>query len=100
MNTRNLLAHILRLPRNLIAGVITGYQRTLSPDHGPLRHLYTYGYCRHEPTCSVYGKKVILERGIIIGTPLFLKRLMSCHPWARVSEEKLLKLAQKTHGSH
>jgi uncharacterized protein len=95
MSTRNLPAHILRLPRNLIAGLITAYQRTLSPDHGPLRHLNPYGYCRHEPTCSEYGKKMILDRGVLIGIPLFLGRLLTCHPWAKVSDEKFRKMVER-----
>ena len=89
---RNLLEHILALPRNLIVIIITGYQRTLSPDHGPLKALYPYGYCRHSPTCSMYAKKVIGERGVIIGGLLSIKRLLTCYPWKKLSDEKIRDL--------
>jgi uncharacterized protein len=91
----NLLKHIWRLPRNAFVLLITIYQHTLSPDHGPLRHLYTYGYCRHEPTCSEYGKNTILKRGIVIGAALLIIRLLSCHPWKKPSEKKILKTIEK-----
>ena len=92
---RNLSEHIVRLPRNLIVILITAYQHTLSPDHGPLRHLYTYGYCRHHPTCSEYGKRMVSERGAIIGSWLLFKRLLTCHPWAKISDEKLMEMAKR-----
>jgi uncharacterized protein len=92
---RNLLHHILRLPRNLIVLAITGYQHTLSPDHGPLRHLNPYGYCRHSPTCSVYAKKVISERGVLIGVPMSVWRVLRCNPFAKASPERLWELLKK-----
>ncbi len=88
-------SHIARLPRNLIVGIITGYQHTLSPDHGPLKHLYPYGYCRHSPTCSVYAKRVITERGVVIGLPMSLWRILLCNPFAKPSKERLLEVAAK-----
>jgi putative membrane protein insertion efficiency factor len=78
--------------RKLIALLITGYQKTFSPDHGPLRHLYPNGYCRHSPTCSQYAQEVILERGVVIGGLLTLKRLLSCHPWKQLDEKKIKEL--------
>ena len=92
---RNLLQHISHIPRNCIAAAITLYQRTLSPDHGPLKSLYPYGYCRHEPTCSEYGKRIILERGVLIGTPLLCWRLIFCNPWAAISREKILAVTKR-----
>ena len=64
---RNIFEHIRLLPRKLIAWLIVGYQHTLSPDHGPLKALNPYGYCRHSPTCSEYAKKMIMERGVLVG---------------------------------
>jgi putative component of membrane protein insertase Oxa1/YidC/SpoIIIJ protein YidD len=55
---RNLLSNIWHAPRKMIALAITGYQYTLSPDHGPLKALNPYGYCRHEPTCSEYVRSM------------------------------------------
>lgn len=85
--------HELRLlPRKIASSAISVYQATLSPDHGPLRYVHPFGFCRHEPTCSEYGRRVILERGILLGTPLLLRRLLSCHPWKKTGEEKLRKI--------
>ena len=75
----------------MIAHVIAFYQATLSPDHGPLRHLWKFGYCRHEPTCSEYGKRAIAERGVIVGGFLTVKRLLSCHPWRKPASERIMR---------
>ena len=92
---RNAMDQFLGLPSRLLAACITLYQKTLSPDHGPLQHLFPYGYCRHEPTCSEYAKIQILKRGAIIGSFLGFKRVLSCNPWTKVSDEKWRKLAEK-----
>lgn len=88
---RNPLFSLWLLPRNTLVGAITLYQRTLSPDHGPLRHLWRYGYCRHEPTCSAFGKRVIAERGAVIGTVLTVGRLFTCHPWRKPSPARIMR---------
>lgn len=90
---RNLLRHILHLPRNCILGLLWTYRHTLSPDHGPLRVLWPYGYCRHHPTCSSYAMAAVREHGAVMGMLRTTKRLLSCHPWAPVSDEKLRALA-------
>jgi len=70
------------------------YQATLSPDHGPLKDLHPNGFCRHEPTCSEYGKYVIQDRGVIIGATMTAKRLLSCHPWKKVSYNKIQAISK------
>lgn len=92
---RNLLHHIVSIPSNLIVLAITGYQKTLSPDHGPLKHLSPHGYCRHSPTCSEYAKEVVKKRGAVIGGLLSLKRIISCNPFVKPSRERLLEVAAK-----
>jgi putative component of membrane protein insertase Oxa1/YidC/SpoIIIJ protein YidD len=84
------LSHI---PRSLAAGLVSLYQKTLSPDYGFPRVLFPHGFCPQHPTCSEYSKKMILERGMVIGGALAIKRVLSCHPWKKPSEEKLRKLA-------
>ncbi len=71
------------------------YQMTLSPDHGPLKGLHPYGYCRHEPTCSMYGIQMLDQRGLIIGSILLIRRVLSCHPWKKPSPEKMMGLLNK-----
>jgi len=93
---RNLARNIWHLPRKTISWIVTGYQHTLSPDHGPLKDLYSYGYCRHHPTCSEYCKKTVIQSGVMIGVPLTIWRVLRCNPW-RKPDEKVLKNAVKKH---
>lgn len=67
--------------RRLMMGLIRLYQRTLSFDHGPLRHLFPHGYCRFHPTCSEYGYQAYARYGILKGTVLTAKRVLKCHPF-------------------
>jgi len=89
------LRHVWLLPRHALILGIRLYQLTLSPDHGPLRHLWTYGYCRHSPTCSMYAIDVLRKRGAIVGSLLAAKRVLSCNPWAKPSDERLRELAAR-----
>jgi|GEM_PF-537011 len=89
---RRFLGVILLLffvPRRSLIALIMLYQATFSPDHGPLKSLFPYGYCRHSPTCSEYGVRVIGRWGTIIGGLLTIRRVLSCHPWAPVSDERM-----------
>jgi hypothetical protein len=92
---RNLISTLWLLPRKTIVAAITLYQHTLSPDHGPLKHLWRYGYCRHDPTCSEYGRQVILERGAIIGSLLAFKRILTCHPWRKPSPQRIMRASHE-----
>ncbi len=86
---------IWHLPRNLIVLAVRGYQATLSPDHGPLKQLHPYGYCRHSPTCSMYAINVLQRRGAVIGSLLAAKRVLSCNPWTKMDNEKILEVTKK-----
>ncbi len=37
--------------------------------------------CRYNPTCSQYAIEAITKHGILKGTYLGAKRILSCHPW-------------------
>ena len=52
--------------------LIRGYQLTLSPLFG--------GWCRFEPSCSVYASEAIRMHGALRGSWLAIKRLAKCHP--------------------
>ncbi len=75
----------MRVIRSLLAFLLIQairlYQATLSFDHGPLRHLFPYGYCRFHPSCSVYARTAIERFGPFSGSWLALKRVLRCHPW-------------------
>ena len=76
-------------------GMINVYQKTLSPDHGPLKSLHPHGFCRHHPTCSQYAKEQIAARGALMGSYFAIKRLLHCNPWTppdpRRVQEMLLR---------
>lgn len=84
-----ILFALINFPRRIFLGLIALYQSTLSPDHGPLRHLYPYGYCRHHPTCSEFGRQVITQHGVILGMPRLMRRVVSCHPWKKPDEQAI-----------
>jgi putative membrane protein insertion efficiency factor len=66
--------------KQLVVGLIAVYQRTLSPDHGPLRVLFPHGVCRFHPTCSEYTKQAVLRHGVRRGLVMGGKRVTSCRP--------------------
>jgi hypothetical protein len=83
------------IPRRLVTGLISLYQETLSPDHGPLRHIHPYGFCRHHPTCSEYSKQVIRDRGVFLGLILTASRVVSCNPWVDPHPQRLRDAMEK-----
>ena len=72
---------ITRLPRRLAVRLIKLYQRTLSFDHGSMKHVYPHGFCRFYPTCSQYGVEAIEKYGIIKGGLMTSWRILRCNPW-------------------
>lgn len=93
---RKASATVLALPATISIACIRLYQRTLSPDHGFVRHLYPYGFCRHELTCSEYAISVFRTRNFFVAAFLTVKRVASCNPWTKISDEKLKKAVMKT----
>jgi hypothetical protein len=57
----------------ILLAAIRGYQLFLSPIFG--------GWCRFEPSCSVYASEAIRMHGARRGAWLALKRLAKCHPF-------------------
>ncbi|MFZ2587012.1 MAG: membrane protein insertion efficiency factor YidD, partial [Alphaproteobacteria bacterium] len=56
--------------RRVVAGVIRGYQLTLSVVLGRR--------CRFEPTCSEYTRQAVLRFGVVRGVGLGMKRVGRC----------------------
>lgn len=77
------LKKIVSLPKEIMIGAINVYQKTLSPDHGPLKSRFPEGFCRYYPTCSEYGKQSIKKYGAISGGGRALWRIMRCNPWSK-----------------
>jgi putative membrane protein insertion efficiency factor len=53
--------------------LIEGYRLLLSPVMG--------GFCRYEPSCSVYGAEAVRRHGARRGAALALRRVLRCHPF-------------------
>jgi len=64
---------VVRLPSRLLAAVIRGYQRFLSPAIPPS--------CRFHPSCSQYALEAITRHGALKGSWLAARRLARCHPF-------------------
>ena len=60
-------------PRQILMGIIRGYQLLLSPWFG--------ARCRFYPSCSCYAHTAIERYGALHGTWLGLRRLLRCHPF-------------------
>lgn len=75
------LIFLWRIPRNFALASIRLYQKTLSPDHGPLRHHFPHGYCRFYPSCSEYGAQAIKKHGLLKGCVMAGWRILRCNPW-------------------
>ncbi|HEX8562842.1 MAG TPA: membrane protein insertion efficiency factor YidD [Flavobacterium sp.] len=39
--------------------------------------------CRFQPTCSAYFIDALKIHGLLFGTWLGVRRILSCHPWGR-----------------
>lgn len=81
--TLSSVKYLWYLPRNLVALVIRLYQKTLSPDHGWLKVLYPYGYCKFHPSCSQYAYESVMKKGAVWGSIKALWRILRCNPWSK-----------------
>ncbi len=64
---------LVRLPRDLLIGLVKAYRLLLSPWLG--------SSCRFEPTCSQYALTALQRHGALAGSTLTAGRLLRCHPW-------------------
>lgn len=74
---------ITSLPQQIALKLIRLYQATLSPDHGPNKKLFPYGYCPFTPSCSMYGYQAIEKYGFIKGTAKAIWRILRCNPFTK-----------------
>jgi uncharacterized protein len=61
------------VPRRLLATLIRGYQRFVSPALPPS--------CRFYPSCSQYALEAVTRHGALKGGWLATRRLARCHPF-------------------
>lgn len=62
-----------RIVARLLLLAVEAYRVALSPLLG--------GFCRYQPSCSVYAEEAIRRHGARVGGLLALKRLARCHPF-------------------
>ena len=62
-----------RIAARLLLLAVEGYRVALSPLLG--------GFCRYQPSCSVYAEEAIRRHGAREGGLLAVKRLARCHPF-------------------
>ena len=67
------MSRLADVPRRLLALLIRGYQRTLSP--------LLPQSCRFHPSCSQYALEAVGRHGALKGTWLAVRRLARCHPF-------------------
>jgi len=72
---------LVNYSRYLVVKILKIYQKTISFDHGFLKHKYSFGYCRFKPTCSEFAIKAIEKYGIIKGGGKAIWRVLRCNPW-------------------
>ncbi len=58
--------------RSLAIGIIRVYQRYISP--------LKQSSCRYFPSCSEYMIEAVEKKGVIVGVPRGLWRILRCHP--------------------
>jgi len=75
------MINLFNIPKEVLKSVIRVYQKTISPDHGPLKSLHPYGFCRFYPSCSQYSLEAIEKYGVIRGGAVSIWRIVRCNPW-------------------
>jgi putative membrane protein insertion efficiency factor len=53
--------------------LIDAYRLVLSPLLG--------GFCRYQPSCSLYAQEALRRHGVRRGSDLALRRVLRCHPF-------------------
>jgi len=59
----------------LVLRLLRFYKAHISPQLPPA--------CRYTPTCSEYAIEALERRGLVVGTLLATKRVLSCNPFSR-----------------
>ena len=77
--------------RRLVLGIISGYQKYISPRKGVLGLIFGgESWCRYTPTCSDYTKTAVSKYGVAKGLFLGLGRIIRCHPFSSGGNDPVL----------
>lgn len=77
------MVDLFKLPAKFADFLILIYQKTISPDHSMLKHVFKGGFCRYTPSCSMYTRMAIKKYGLIVGGIKGLWRILRCNPWSK-----------------
>ncbi len=80
---KTILSPLFLLPRQVFLVFIKLYQLTFSPDHGLLKNRFPHGFCPFYPSCSSFAYQKIEKKGIFLGLPPAIWRIIRCHPWTK-----------------
>ncbi len=61
--------------KHAVLAALRFYKRAVSPLLPPA--------CRYTPTCSEYAVEAVARHGVLRGSGMAAKRVLSCHPFAR-----------------
>ncbi|HHI88090.1 MAG TPA: membrane protein insertion efficiency factor YidD [Candidatus Cloacimonetes bacterium] len=75
MTSPRFLKVLTKIPNYLFIGIITSYQKFLSPVFP--------NTCRFYPTCSVYSKQAFQKYNIFKAFYLSAWRILRCNPWSK-----------------
>lgn len=67
--------------KKTILKIIKLYQKTLSLDHGWFRNRFPAGYCKFDPSCSMYTYQAVEKYGAVQGLRKGFFRVLRCNPW-------------------
>ncbi len=73
--TLNLFARINSLCCQALTFFVLLWQKTRFA-----RNIFSFPQCRFYPSCSNYFLEAVKKHGLILGIPIFLKRLFRCNP--------------------
>ena len=68
-----ILRRLIRIPTDLLIGLIRFYRYAISPFLGRS--------CRFVPSCSEYAVDALKRHGALRGLWLTMRRVGRCHPW-------------------
>ncbi|MDD3102160.1 MAG: membrane protein insertion efficiency factor YidD [Patescibacteria group bacterium] len=83
---KNNISILLKLS---VLKLISFYQKTFSPDHGPFSLIHPWsGTCKFRPTCSEYAYQAIEKYGLLKGSIKAINRICRCNPWSKGGWDK------------
>ncbi len=74
---------LINTPKNIVLLLIRIYQKTLSADHSFWANPSKFRVCIYYPSCSEYTYQAIEKYGIIRGSFMGARRIVSCNPFSK-----------------